>query len=105
MYGALPTVIWASVAIVSLLAGANPEGFNVQNPIASNPAYFMDQAASPFFYGLASALDVFIIWSVVLMAIGFARNSRLKTSTTFAAVAGWYLLYKLIASGLGAMFS
>lgn len=100
MYSALPFVISALVGILSLSAGANPESFQLNNPVASNPAYFMDMAGNKFFYTLASALDVFTIWSIVLMAIGFARNSKLRVGTCFTVIASWYLLWKLVTAGL-----
>ena len=100
MYGVLPFAIAALLGILSLTAGANPEAFNINNPVASNPAYFMDMASNKFFYTLATALDVFTIWSMVLMAIGFARNSKLRVATTFTVIASWYLLWKLLAAGL-----
>jgi hypothetical protein len=100
MYGSLPFVISALLGMLSLSAGANPESFNLNNPVASNPAYFMDMAGNKFFYTLASALDVFTIWSIVLMAIGFARNSKLRAGTCFTVIASWYLLWKLLAAGL-----
>lgn len=100
VYGALPFVISALLGILSISAGANPESFNLNNPVASNPAYFMDMAGNKFFYTLASALDVFTIWSIVLMAVGFARNTKLRFATCLSMVAGWYVLYKLLAAGL-----
>jgi len=60
----------------------------------------MDMASNKFFYTLASALDVFTLWSIVLMAIGFARNSKLRVATAFTVIASWYLLWKLMAAGL-----
>ena len=100
MYSALPFFVSALLGILSLSAGANPESFNLNNPVASNPAYFMDMAGNKFFYTLASALDVFVIWCIVLMAIGFARNSKLRVGTCFTVIASWYLLWKMIAAGL-----
>jgi hypothetical protein len=100
MYGSLPFVISALLGILSLSAGANPESYNLNNPVASNPAYFMDMAGNKFFYNLASALDVFTIWSIVLMAIGFARNSKLRAGICFTMIASWYLLWKLLTAGL-----
>ncbi|MGE5204622.1 MAG: YIP1 family protein [Chlamydiota bacterium] len=99
-YSALPFAISALLGILSLGAGANAESFNLNNPVASNPAYFMDMASNKFFYTLASALDVFTIWSIVLMAVGFARNSKLRVATTFTVITSWYLLWKLAAAGL-----
>jgi len=104
-YGVLPMIIGAVLGIVSLLAGMNAEGFNLNNPVATNPAYFMDPLASPFLYGMASALDIFVIWSIILIAIGFACNSKLTRTATLSVVGGWYLLYKLVASGMAALFA
>ena len=96
MYANLPGVLKAVLAIVALLAGSNPESFNFQNPVATNPGYFMDPLASPMLFRLASALDVIIIWVLVLNALGFAAVSKLKRGTTFAVVFGWYIVITLV---------
>ncbi len=104
-YGSLPGIVGAVLGIVSLFAGIDPEGFNPKNAVATNPAYFMDPTQNKFLYGMASALDVIVIWTIVLMGIGFACNSKLKRSTAITVIAVLYLLYKLVGSGLGAAFS
>jgi len=104
-YANLPGVLSALLAIISLFAGVDPAGFNIRNPVATNPAYFMDPTANRFLYVLATALDVFVLWTVVLTGIGFACNSKVKRSTAIAIVAGLYLAYKLASAGLGAAFS
>lgn len=105
VYSGLPGLIGALLGIVALFAGVDRDGFNVRNPVATNPAYFMDPTANRFLYGMLSALDVFVIWSIILMAMGFSLNSKAKRSTAIMIVAGWYLGYKLISSALGAAFS
>jgi len=101
-YSALPGVIGSILGTISMFAGVNPEGFNVNNPVATNPAYFMDPTGNKFLYGMASALDVIAIWSIVLLGIGFSCNSKAKRTTAIAIVAGWYLLWKLGAATLAA---
>jgi Yip1 domain len=103
IYSSLPYLIHAALGIISLFAGVDREGFNINNPVASNPAYFMDLSGNKFLYGMASALDVFVIWSIVLMGIGFACNSKIKRSKAILIVAGWYLLWKLVISGVAAL--
>jgi Yip1 domain len=105
VYAGLPGIISALLGIISLFTGVDPAGFNIRNPVATNPAYFMDPTANKFLYGMASALDVFVIWTIVLTGIGFACNSKAKRSTAIAIVAGWYVIYKLVGSGMGAAFS
>src|SRR6202162_1457405 len=101
-YASLPGIIGSILGAVSMFAGVNPEGFNVNNPVATNPAYFMDRAGNNFLYVMASGLDILVIWSIVLMGIGFACNSKVKRSTAIGVVAGWYLLWKLVTAALAA---
>lgn len=105
VYAGLPSIVGAALGILSLFAGVDPEGFNINNPVASNPAYFMDRAGSKFLYVMASALDIFTIWTIILLGIGFACNSKLKRSTAIMIVAAWYIVYKLAAGGFAAGFS
>lgn len=104
-YGSLPGIIHLILSIVVLFAGVDREGYNLATPFASNPAYFMSPLGNKFLYGMATALDVFMIWNIVLMGIGFAYNSKVKRSTAIVIIAVLYLLYKLAGSGLAAAFS
>src|SRR5262252_3287739 len=46
IYGGLPGLIKAILAILSLLAGVSTDSFTFQNPLATNPGYFIDPAGS-----------------------------------------------------------
>jgi hypothetical protein len=104
-YGSLPGLIHLALSMIVLFVGVDREGYNLNAPFASNPAYFMDPAGNKFFYAMATGLDVFMIWNIILMGIGFASNSKVKRSTAIIIVAAWYFAYKLIGSGLAAAFS
>lgn len=101
-YAGLPGIIGSILGTISMFAGVNPEGFNVNNPVATNPAYFMDRGGNKFLYTMASGLDVLVIWSIVLMGIGFACTSKVKRSTAIGVVAGWYVFWKLVIAALAA---
>jgi hypothetical protein len=101
-YGGLPLLVRQVLATVSVLAGASPDGFSLQNPLASNPGYLMNPADGPFLYNLASSLDVFLIWTLVVTAIGFACAGKVKRGTSFAIVFGWWIVVTLGFSALGA---
>jgi hypothetical protein len=101
-YASLPIIISSILGTISMFSGINPEGFNVNNPVATNPAYFMDATQNKFLYVMASGLDVLIIWSIVLMGIGFSCNSKVKRGTAIAIVAGWYVFWKLGLAALAA---
>jgi hypothetical protein len=106
MYASLPGIVGAILGTVSLFAGVDPEGFDVNNPVGTNLAYYLDAATTAkFLRGMASALDLITIWTIVLMGIGFACTSKVKRSTAIVMVAVWYLAYKLVGAGLAAAFS
>jgi hypothetical protein len=105
VFAGLPQVLKSLLAMVAVLAGASPDSFSFQNPIATNPGYLLNPADSVFLYSLASALDIFMIWTLVLTAIGFTCVSKVKRGTAFAIVFGWWLIITLVAGGLAARFS
>jgi hypothetical protein len=104
MYAGLPGTVGAILGIVSLFAGVNPEGFDINNPVGTNLAYYLDPATTgKFVRGMASSLDVINIWTIVLIGIGFACTSKVKRSTAITIVAVWYLLYKIGTAALGSL--
>ena len=104
MYSALPGIVGAILGIASLFAGVNPEGFDINNPVGTNLAYYLDpETTGKFVRGMASSLDVLSIWTIVLIGIGFACTSKVKRSNAIIIVAVWYLVFKLVTSGLGSL--
>ena len=105
VYSALPLTLKTVLAMLSVLAGMNPDSFSFQNPVATNPGYFMSPSDGVLLYSLASAVDIFMIWTLVLTAIGFTCVSKVKRGTAFAIVFGWWAVLTLGTAALGAAFS
>jgi len=104
MYAALPGIVGAILGIISLFAGVNPEGFDINNPVGTNLAYYLDaETTGKFIRGMASSLDLINIWTIVLIGIGFSCTSKVKRSTAIIIVAVWYLVYKLGTSAIGSL--
>src|SRR5271165_4561871 len=105
VYAGLPGILKVLLAIVSLLAGVAGDGFTFQNPVATNPGYFVDPAANPVLYNFLSSFDVFAIWTLVLGAIGIPCISKVKRGAAFAVVFGWFAVLVLIGLGATALFA
>ncbi len=105
IYASLPGILKVLLAILSLVAGVSGDAFTFQNPVATNPGYFIDPASSPVLYSLLTSVDVFTIWTLVLGAIGITCISKVKTGTAFAVVFGWFGVLVLIGVGFAAAFS
>lgn len=107
MYGWLPSCIGVLLSMLTLAFG-NPEGFRMENPVGTNPAYFLDfGTTSKFVYVMLQSLDVISLWIVVLIGLGFALNAKKKISTASAitVVAAWFFIYKFVSAGWAAMRS
>lgn len=104
MYSWLVTIVSTLLAIITMFAGSDPEGFQIRNPVATNPAYFMDPSGNKFLYGFASMFDVIVIWLIFVLAVGFSENSKVKKGTAFAVIFAWYAFIKIAGAAFSAAF-
>lgn len=104
MYASLPKLFVGLLTIATLLAGANTEGYNLQNPIGTNPAYYMPDAA-PWVRAVLSFIDVFSLWQLALLVIGTAIVAKVSRGKAATVVVGWWLLGLIVSAGLAAAFS
>lgn len=106
-YGSLPGVVMALLAI-GVMFMKPPDDFNMQNPLVFNPGAFMDPTtSSKFLYSIASALDLFSLWKMVLIAIGLkaAGGKALSMGGAMTAVFLPWAIFTLCAAGLAGIFS
>lgn len=94
VFASLPGCIKILLATAVIAAGKiDPDLFMIQNPIGTNAGYFMSFADTPrFLYQVATGVDLFVIWTLVLTAIGFSIVGKVKQGTAMAVVFGWWLL-------------
>jgi hypothetical protein len=105
LYGWLPGLVSSILAMLGLAFG-NPEGFRMDNPVGTNPAYFLDPTTtSKFLYAMLTSLDVISLWMIVLIGMGFALNAKKKISmgSAIGVVAVWYFLVKLCGAAFAAV--
>jgi hypothetical protein len=99
----------AAVAIVAVVClKANPSDFNIQHPLAFNAGALMDpQTPNKFLYSLASSLDLFTFWKILLIAVGLKAAAGKKLSfggALFAVLLPWGAMV-LIFAGAAGIFS
>ena len=103
LYSWLPGILKALIAILVVSIGG-AEGFTFQNPVASNLGALVDPS-SHFLYAVASSLDLFTIWTLVLGGIGYSCLTKVKLGTCMAVVFGWWVIFVLGGAGIGALFA
>ncbi|HKR94625.1 MAG TPA: YIP1 family protein [Candidatus Angelobacter sp.] len=74
-YSYIPFIISSILLTASLLFSSDSSNIDLANPMPTNLGFFMDPHGNRFLYEVASALDIFSIWVVVLLGLGFATAS------------------------------
>jgi len=80
---------------------------NMANIIPTNLAFFLPSDISPAMKAFAGSLDIFTIWCLILLSIGFAVISgarKISTKKTGVLVFGLWFIWILIKVGWAAAF-
>ncbi len=101
-YADLVAVLSALMALAVIFFG-DPEHFNAQNPVPSNVGFFLNplETSKPLM-ALASSFDIFSLWFMALLGIGFSEATRRKAKalSVFLVYFGVWMIYVLGKVGL-----
>jgi hypothetical protein len=96
-YATLPLVVFYLLVVVSIYAGLGGDQFDIQNAIGTNIGYYLSGSELPhWLVALLSAIDVFAIWSAILLTIGVSIVAGIKRSSAAIVVFGWWILFVLL---------
>ncbi len=107
-YSFLPWNLSSILLGISLLFSSDANSIDLSNPMPTNPAFFMDPQSSKFLYGLMKGVDVFAIWAVVLLGLGFAMASSNRRPSQKTGIVTMFVIYGilvLLGAGWKAAFS
>ena len=75
--------------------------------IPSNLGAFLSSGTSAVIKSLAGSIDIFTIWTLILLTIGFAAiagSRKIKTGNTATVVFGFWVVFVLLKAGWAAAF-
>lgn len=96
-YAWCPRLIKGILGTVVILSRKSLSIFELQNPLMSNLGFLFDPKTKPLQFAMASSIDIFAIWSVILLVLGFAAVSKLSRGRSAAIVVGWWILINLLS--------
>lgn len=105
-YAMLPAILATILSIVVLFL-KDPEQFNLQNPLAFNLGAFLEPPPNTgkALYSLATSIDLFSFWSILLLATGISVVARKWSfSKALMAVVVPWVVYVLVKAGWSGMF-
>jgi Yip1 domain len=85
----------------------DPATIDLQNVVASNVGAFLPEGSAKWLTALLSSIDIFAIWTLFLLAIGFSATNpkKLSIGKAFALAASGWIIFVLIKVGLTAAFA
>jgi Yip1 domain len=104
-------LVYTIVTIASLLTrdSESLKDINLADPasiVPTNLGVILPSGTSPALSSIAASFDVFTIWYLILLAIGFAAiagTRKIKSSKAAALVFGVWGIWVLIKAGIGAL--
>lgn len=103
-YASIPTIIKSVVTLVIILAkGGVVPAQTLATLVRSNLGFLADYKSSPMAFALLSSFDIFSIWFLALLIIGFAYLagvSKVKSAVIIISLWIVVLLFKLIGPAL-----
>ncbi|HEY0702922.1 MAG TPA: YIP1 family protein [Candidatus Acidoferrales bacterium] len=93
-----------SILIVCL---KDPSTIDLQNVVASNPGAFLPDDSAKWLTALLGSIDIFALWTLFLLAIGFSATNpkKLSVGKAFALAAAGWIIFVLLKVGLTAAFA
>lgn len=104
MYASLPLLLKSLLCIIFVAAGAGSESFSLQNPIGTNPGFYLTDSAA-WLKALGTFFDIFGIWALILGVVGLSCISGKSKGQAAIVVFGWWIILLVIVTGFTAAFS
>jgi hypothetical protein len=107
LYAAVPTIIMMLLSIPVVLSRETitPEDAQTGGYLASNLAVFAPDEASGTVRALLGGFDLFTIWGLILMAIGYRIAARVSATAAAVVAIVIFLLGVGLRVGMAALFS
>jgi Yip1 domain len=102
----VPTIIGSLLGILILFL-KDPSTVDLQHLVASNAGAFLPDGSSKALATFLRFVDVFLIWEMILLAMGFhaAAPKKISFGAAFAWVFALWLVAALATTGLVAAFT
>ena len=97
--------ILRSVLTAAVILFGDTENFNLNDPIGTNPGFYLGSDASVFLKTLLSSIDLFSLWALILMAVGGAIVARVKVKNGVLMVGIVWLLFVVGKAAITAAMS
>lgn len=104
-YSFLPTGLSTILALI-VMYFKDPADFDVRSPLPLSAGAFLDASSVPkWLHSVATSIDVFSIWVMLLLAVGFsAALGKMRFPRALTLVLSTWVVWVLVKAGWAAIF-
>ena len=102
MWSAIPSLLGTIVAII-LLFVKSPEDIDINNVSPFNIGFYLSDQTSKWLMSLASSIDLFTLWTIALIGVGFSVATKKSWFSCFFGVLLSWAVWILIKVGWAAI--
>jgi len=105
-YGLMPGILLSLLGILVLFL-KDPSTVDLQHLVASNVGAFLSDNSPKWLIAALRAVDLFLFWEMILLAIGYsaAAPKKISFAKAFAWILSLWFLVVLIIAGVTAAFT
>ena len=104
LYAYIPRMVLGSIiATIIIMLRGSVDPTQIASVVKTSPAFLADMKSQPVLYALLSSLDIFVVWTVILLVIGFSLVSRLSRAKSAAIIVGLWFVSVVVKIGLAAL--
>jgi hypothetical protein len=103
LYAWMPLLLLAIITMIVVLAQGTFDPTTAATIVKSNPAFLVDMKEQPVLFSLLSAFDVFTIWTIALLSVGFAAVAKMSKAKAATIVVSLWLALVLVKLGFAAL--
>ena len=103
LYAWMPLVIFGIVMTIIIIARGSVDPTQMATIVKSNPAFLVDMKEQAVLYSLLTNFDIFTIWMIVLLILGFSTFTKTSRGKSAAIVISLWVVFILIKVGIAAL--
>lgn len=104
LYAYMPRMLLGGIiGTVIVMARGMVDPTQMATIVKSSPAFLVDMKEQPLLFSLLSSFDIFILWTLFLLVLGFSIVSRLSRARSAAIVITLWLVTVVVKLGFAAI--
>ena len=103
LYAHFPRVVLGIVSAIVIMSRGMVDPSTLATVVKSSPAFLVDMKEQPVLFSLLASFELFQIWTIVLLILGFAALTRLSRAKTAAIIISLWVILLVVKLGFAAL--